>query len=166
MFKVNFSETPQNPVKLVVKQGKVSTVTIRARVEELPPVWNHMPPEIMEWIKSVSRIALYENKEEGILYICSNSKAVLTEGDKYDSLLGERLAESKAMLKIYDFFYKLIHMLYDYYVNTLFGDVSLDVIGKGWSLEAAMRKYGKLCECEKKHIERLLESKKADFVKE
>lgn len=166
MFKVNFNETPQNPVKLVVKQGKVTTVTIRAIVEELPPVWNHMPPEIMEWIRSISRIALYENKETGIMYISSRSKAVLTDGDKYDSLHGERLAESKAMLKIYDFFFKLTSMLYDYYVNTLFGDVSVDVIGKGWSLDAAMRKYGKLCECEKEHIERLLESKKADTVKE
>jgi hypothetical protein len=155
MFKVSFKETPENPSKLVQKLGKITTVTVKGTMK-LPDFWNQIPPSILQWVEEHSKIEIYEDMLTNSLLIYSEGKAKCLDEDKYDSVLGERIAESKAMIKIYDFVYKLSYKLFDYYNSVLFGDKGVVNVGSGWSLERAIVKHEKLLVCESKHLDKLI----------
>lgn len=158
IFKVSFKETEKNPSKIVVKKGKTTIVTLKGTVE-LPKFWSKIPEEIIEWIASLTYVELYENISCNTMTVFSEGIAKCSEEDKYDSLLGERLAEAKAKECIYKFFYNLCYRLYDYYSAILFGNPSVAADGDGNSLYRALYKYEKLYEQELKHQKELLENK-------
>lgn len=162
MLKVKFVDTTESVSKVIIKKGKKTVVTLKG-VIETPAFWHQLPPQISEWIIGPHRtVVLLENPFENHLIIVSEGVATLHSDDKYDALIGERVAESKAMYKIYDFLYKLTFKLCKYYHALLFGHQDGEMKSTGWSLEAAMKKYEKLRECEKQHLERILEEKKVE----
>ena len=155
MFKVSFKETKDNPAKVVYKVGGITTVTLKGKAD-LPDFWPYIPPRIIEWVREQLKVELYENYADNTLLVYAEGTAKCMEEDKYDPVLGERIAESKAMIDIYSFFYKLSCKLYDYYSSILFGAEGIVAKGSGWSLEAAVRKYEKLWICESKHLAELI----------
>lgn len=158
MFKVSFKETANNPSKAVIKTGRVTTVMLRGYTE-LPHFWPLMPPDINEWIAEQTKVELYEDMAKGAMLIHSEGLSKCMEGDKYDSLLGERLAESRAKMHIYKFFYDLCCKLYDYYNEILFGNEGVVATGDSGSLERTMVKYEKLYGRELSHQHELLKGK-------
>jgi hypothetical protein len=158
IFKVSFKETEKSPSKVVQKVGKTTTVILRG-VVELPAFWKHLPEEIIKWIEGRQKVEGYENLADNTLIIYSTGVSKCNPDDKYDSLLGERLAEARAKYHIYKFFYDLTSKLYDYYNRILFGDAGIVDSGHCSCLAQDVKKYEGLCIRESHHIGELLASK-------
>lgn len=145
MFKISFKEEDNCPCKIVEKAGKVTTVIYKGTVR-LPKIWWYLPKEIFEWIKHRDCLEIYENVANNTLIVYARGKARCADGDVYDSLKGERIAEAKAKKVIYKFFAGLCHRIYSYYEG-----IFVDVLGD-------RKKYSELCQVEKEHIDKLLEN--------
>lgn len=158
MFKVSFKETEHQPSRIVIKAGRDTTVTLKGRME-IPHFWHLMPEYIHEWIANQTKLELYENMSDGTIMVFSEGHSKCRQDDKYDSLLGERLAESRAKLNIYQFFYNLCDKLDDYYQEIMFGSVGVASNGQPGSLASDLLKYEKLVNREKSHYNELLGSK-------
>ena len=159
MFKVSFKEAPKNPYKLVTKLGNETTVLLRGTVD-LPAFWKHMPEEICEWIAHQTHIEGYEDIAKNQLIIYSRGIAKCHPEDKYDTVLGERMAESRAKYFIYKFFADLTSRLDDYYQEILFGSYVMPATEIKHGITGVCTKYGKLCDREKQHQVELLRGKK------
>lgn len=158
IFKVSFKETENNPSKAVYKAGRVTNVILKGTVE-LPHFWHLIPANICEWVAEQTKVELYEDVAHNILIVHSEGIAKCHEEDKYDSLLGERLAEARAKYCIYKFFYDLTTKLYDYYNRILFGEDGVVDMGCGSCIAQDVKKYEGLCIREAHHIGELLASK-------
>lgn len=158
LFKVSFKETEKNPSRMVVKKGRTTIVTLKG-VVQLPKFWANIPQEIFDWVYWQNKVELYEHMAEGKLYIFSEGEAKCHEEDKYDSLLGERLAEARAKYCIYKFFFDFTDKLYNYYNQILFGEDGVVDSGKGSCLAQDVKKYEGLCIREAHHIGELLKDK-------
>lgn len=157
MFKVSFKESENNPSKMVLKKGKSASILLMGKID-IPYFWSNMPKEIFDWISKQHNIELYENNVTRTLTIYSEGTAKCKDGDKFNVLLGERIAESKAKIHIYEFFYKLCRKLYDYCSFILFGTSEVLAKGKGGCLERTLYKYERLYKAELKHKEELIKS--------
>lgn len=155
MFKVSFKETEKNPSRVVNKYGRKTIVVLKGTVR-LPEFWKHVPDEITDWISCQESVEIYENIAENTLVIFSEGCSKCRADDKYDSVLGERIAEARAKYRIYSFFYKLISRLCDYYNTLLFGKVAVTDSGSGNCLMQDAVKYDEMCRKEMSHIAGLL----------
>ena len=158
IFKVSFKEAAKDPSKAVTKVGLTTTVILKGIVK-LPEFFDKIPADIMEWIGHQKKVEVYENMADQTMIVFSTGMAKCHEKDKYDSLLGERLAEARAKYCIYKFFYDLTTKLYDYYNRIMFGDAGLVDSGHGSCLAQDLKKYEGLCIRESHHIGELLASK-------
>lgn len=158
IFKVSFKETPKQPSKAVTKVGLVTTVILKGIVD-LPEFFDHIPTEIMDWIGHQKKVEIYEDMANHTMQIFSTGMAKCHEDDKYDSLLGERLAEARAKYVIYKFFYDLTSKLYNYYDRIMFGNQDVVCSGTGSCIAQDIKKYKGLGIREAHHIGELLASK-------
>jgi hypothetical protein len=159
MFKVSFKETPKNPVKLVTKMGNETTILMKGTVG-LPAFWKYMPDEICEWVFHQTHIEIYEDISKNQLIIYSKGIAKCHPGDRYDTILGERMAESRAKYNIYKFFYELTYRLSEYYGAILYGNDGPIVDTPKDGLMADVQKYEKLYQKERAHQIELLKGNK------
>ena len=155
MFKVSFKEA-KRPSKVTIKRGNDTKVIIQGLVK-LPKFFDNIPPEISDWISSRKKVEIYENMATHTLIIYSTGKVRCRPEDKYDTILGERLAESKAKRHIYKFFFDLCSKLFDYYGELLYGNAIVDP-GSGNCLVNDLRKYETLYHREIDHFSELLNS--------
>ena len=159
MFKVSFKGPPENPSKAVLRVGNSMYVKIEGIVA-LPEFFRYIPQSIYDWItKEQKLISGEEDVATQTFVLRASGKAVCHKDDKFDYVFGERLAEARAKMKIYKFFYTLSSKWYDYYNKIMFGD--LEVIEKGNEdcLAQVIKKYEALCIRESHHIGELLTSK-------
>ena len=94
MFKISFKETPKNPSKLVTKMGNETTVMLRG-ICKLPDFFKYLPEEITDWIGHQIHVEGYEDVANNQLIIYSKGVSKCHPDDKYNTVLGERLAESR-----------------------------------------------------------------------
>ena len=158
IFKVSFKETPKQPSKAVTKVGLTTTVILKGAVK-LPEFFDRIPTDIMEWIGHQKKVEIYEDMANHTMQIFSTGMAKCHEDDKYDSLLGERLAEARAKYAIYKFFYDLTSKLYNYYDRIMFGNQGVVCSGTGSCIAQDIKKYKELGIKEAHHIGELLASK-------
>lgn len=158
MFKVSFKENPENPYKLVTKLGNKTTVILKGTVE-LPAFWKYMPDEIWKWIANQTLIECYEDISKNQLIVYSKGIAKCHPEDHYDTVLGERMAESRAKYFIYTFFHSLTYKLAEYYGAILYGNVIITVDNPKEGIMADVLKYENLCTRELRHQRKLLEGK-------
>jgi hypothetical protein len=158
VFKVSFKETEKSPSKVTQKVGKTTTVILKG-VVELPAFWKHLPEEIIKWIEGRQKVEGYENLADNTLIIYSTGVSKCNPDDKYDSLLGERLAEARAKESIYKFFYQLSYKLFEYYTTIAFGSMGVIDTGSDGSLERTAFKYEQLYNREKNHQIELLKNR-------
>jgi hypothetical protein len=158
IFKVSFKETEKSPSRVEQKVGRTTTVILKGTIK-LPAFWKNMPDEIVKWIEGRQKVEGYENMADNTLILYSTGIAKCHEEDKYDSLLGERLAEARAKYCIYKFFYDLCSKLEEYYNNILYGPCGVVDSGSGSCIARDLKKYEDLCIRESHHIEELLASK-------
>lgn len=158
MFKVSFKETPKNPSKLVTKVGNETTVLLKGIVE-IPDFWKHLPEEIVEWIAQAKHLEGYEDVAKNQLIIYSKGITKCHPEDHYDTVLGDRMAESRAKYHIYKFFYDLSYKLTEYYGNLIYGVEGAVVSSTDNGLMGTAKKYEKLYMRELRHQRELLEKK-------
>ena len=157
MFKVSFKETPKNPSKLVTKMGNETTVMLRGTCD-LPAFWKYIPEEIVKWIEGQAHVESYEDIVNNQLIIYAKGISKCHPEDKYDTVFGERMAESRAKECIYKFFCGLCYRLEEYYQKILFGGYGVvDTTNQG--VVGAYIKYEKLWQHEKHHQVELLQNK-------
>ena len=171
MFKISFKET-SIPCKVVFKEGRKTTVTYRGIIM-LPKLWWYMPPEIRRWINHCSYVDICKNIATNTAVIYARGIARCREDDKYDTLLGERIAEARSKYNMYRFIAELCKKLMLYYNNWMYDVPALPVIGstvialdagkykhvKG-GLFGDYTKYMALMNKEIEHIEALLNANK------
>lgn len=158
IFKVSFKEDKKNPSKVIEKAGGTTIVTLKG-VVNLPEFWYNIPKEVHFWISRNTKVEIYEDIANNTLIIFSRGISRCMDGDRYDSLLGERLAEARAKYVIYKFFYDLTSKLHIYYSEIMFGNQEVICSGTGSCLTQDIKKYEGLCIRESHHIGELLASK-------
>lgn len=170
MFKISFKET-STPCKIVVKEGRKTSVTYRG-VIKLPKLWWYMPPEIRRWVNQCSYVDISENIATNIATIYSIGTSRCREDDKYDTLLGERIAEARSKYNMYRFIAELCKKLMLYYNNWMYDVPALPAIGSLIAQDAGQYrringglfgdyiKYMTLINKEIEHIEVLLNTNK------
>lgn len=151
MFKVSFKEGAK---KVQVFNERATIVTLEGYVH-LPRFWNNLPYELQTWAWNHLGFDGHSIEVQG--------KAVCAKGDTFNPIVGERIAESKAKIKLYSFMYKLCVKLSRYYYNILFGNTDVDgfidpeeghkVVG----LADVVEKYSWLLTKESRHLDKLLE---------
>lgn len=158
MFKVSFIEKEMLPTRVVMKAGLGTIVTLKGRME-IPHFWHRMPEEIQEWVAGQTKIELYEDVAHGEITVFTEGMAKCRKDDRYDSLLGERLAESRAKQHIYRFFKNLTAKLEKYYQEILFGGENKVVNDTKHGIVGCNKKYQRLLEREENHFKELIDSK-------
>lgn len=159
MFKVSFKETPNNPAKLVTKMGNETTVMLKGTAK-MPEFIKYIPEHIAAWVNEQHLIDGTDDLVNMQLIIYSKGIAKCHPNDRYDTILGERMAESRAKYNIYKFFYELTYRLSEYYGAILYGNDGPIVDTPKDGLMADVQKYEKLCQKERTHQIELLKEKK------
>ena len=159
MLKVSFKDTPEQPSKIIqIFNGKVTTVTL---VGSVP--WDlkiFMPLEITRWIVDHPFV---DSKWPwpGKIIIKTTGIAKRADGDAYNPILAERIAEARAKIKIYKFMASLLKKVCKAYYKTLYGNTnSMPTMGWG-GLFGDMTKYDNLLFKEWEHLNQLLKKAKA-----
>ena len=151
MFKVSFKDNS----KIVVKEGRKITVIIRG-IMKLPPFFHDvLPKSIFEWVEHNKLVVGQEDIARSNMHLQVHAIARCADGDMFDPILGERIAEARTKIKLYKFLYTLILKLCDYYNTLLFGDGVVDS-GTGDCLMKDLRKYEGLLIKEAHHLGELL----------
>lgn len=158
MFKVSFKETEKMPYKVVPKTGLNTLVTLRGKME-IPYFWKHIPEDIQEWIANQTKVELYENVAENTILVFAEGTSRCRKDDKYNTLIGERLAESRAKHDIYKFLHTLCYKLAEYYGAILYGNGGPVVDSPKEGIMADVHKYEQLYMRELRHQRELLEEK-------
>lgn len=154
MYKVSFT----NDFKKVKRFGKkVTKVTLEGIINN---VYNQnsisIPTPVFTW--------MVDNIGSHINIIKMTGTAIRNDKDKDDPVLGERLAEARAKLKIYKFMRTFCHKMLEYYAHELYGIKTNNTItikaseqeSYNDSLLKAYKKYDRLVDVENTHIKQLL----------
>lgn len=159
MIKVSFKDTPNVKKKEVYTYNdKVTVVKLRGQVkaEKVPYITDK---KINSWIMNSPYI------DDGHIYyglhhlkLVFEGKAVRNDYDANDPVLAERIAESRAKIKLYRFMLRLCYRLFGYYKRVLIGRQSFtyneDAVHD--SLARDIQKYTELKWKEEEHLNKLI----------
>lgn len=150
MFKVRFLE--KNVKRF--NNGKITTVQLRGEIKWPYSVDNHL---FWLWMKN------YINHNQNIIAdgytAIVKGKAVCSDEDTVDNVLGERIAEARAKITLYKFMKNLCKKVYMYYRTLLYGhrDIGIGVNKENeGSLYQSYLKYNALVDKEEQHLNDLL----------
>jgi hypothetical protein len=161
MLKVSFKD---NFKKVASFNNKATVVTLTG--ECITPLWfNNVPHKIWEWVMwhpSVEISETYSNQNL-VMIIEVSGKSVCADGDTFDDKIGERIAESRAKIKLYKFMHTLCKKLMYCYYGYIYGVPE----GRGTCKTATLsdyhggiqdgcRKYAELWVKESRHLGTLL----------
>ena len=154
MYKVSFT----NDFKKVERfNNKVTKVTLKGTIKNVYALDElNIPQPIYDWMKDNNR------KELDTLEV--SGTAIRNDKDKDDPVLGERLAEARAKLKIYKFMKTFCNKMLEYYAQQLYGIKTNNTITIRASTPdetcdnvlKAYKKYDRLVDVENTHIKQLL----------
>jgi hypothetical protein len=157
MIKVSFKSTPNRPNKEVQRFNKATIVTLQGKTvfngELLMPT-----KKIYKWI--VNNHNIVDNVPFGLdnIHIKAIGRAKKSDNDVDNPVLAERIAEARAKIKIYKFMYTLCNKLYKHFCMLCMGFDDLKLAY--WRVDSIygdMKKYYKLLEKEKEHLQKLIE---------
>lgn len=121
MLKVSFDDSSK---KVQVFNNRATVVTLSGKVRIPRKLWCMMPSGFGPWVRNHPSIEASwgcDTKDFEILDIEAIGKSVCSEEDAFNPKLGERIAESRAKIKLYKFMYKLCDKLAHSYNEILFG---------------------------------------------
>ena len=152
MYKVSFTDDFKKVERF---NNKVTKVTLKGTIKNIYALNDlDIPQPVYDWMRDNYCIDLSTLEVLGI--------AVRRDNDKDDPVLGERLAEARAKLKIYKFMRTFCHKMLEYYTLKLYGTkasnntIVIKVNPEKDSLFKAYMKYDKLIDVENNHIKQLL----------
>lgn len=168
MFKVSFKENPHFPVKKVQRfNDDRVTIVILKGVVKLPVFLQYfIPPKIFDWIDTLKNIDVEFTMSR--MYITVTGKSICAKEDKVNKILGERIAEARAKLRLYSFIKNFTILIIRYFVTTLFGADNIPIIGvhSEDTMFGAYREYARLYKDEQKHLDILLGKTENEVDKE
>ena len=149
MFKVSFKK---DALKIQTFNDRATIVTLEGYVH-LPKFYNNLPYEILRWAWDYPGVS-FDGPE-----IEAQGRAVCAKEDIFNPIVGERVAESRAKIKLYKFMYSLCKKIHDYYSTILVGTEALGVTYsiKHQSVNKSLTKYQELLIKESHHLGKLLE---------
>lgn len=154
MYKVSFTDDFKKVERF---NNKVTKVTLKGTIKNAWALDDlNIPQSIYDWMRNNNCKDLDTLEVSGI--------AIRSDNDKDDPVLGERLAEARAKLKIYKFMRTFCHKMLKYYALKLYGITTnsaitlraIDQESYDDSLQKAYKKYSKLVDVENTHIKQLL----------
>ena len=161
MLKVSFKDG-KVPSKSITKLGN-RTLTILVGNVILDDLYLRIPGEIKEWIRAQKQVEVhyhsrYNDNHYGIMMeLYAQGLSECHPEDKYNTLLGERLAEGRAKLKIYKFMHKLSLKMYNYYNKLMYGcTTEVHNLTSNECLAQTIIKYEGLAKREELHLQELL----------
>ena len=160
MFKVSFIDYDGPCKKVQTFNDKVTVVTLKGRMA-LPDWWYNIPSDILDWVRRHPSVDAWESLANNELVIVVQGKTVRAEEDEDNPVLAERIAESKAKIKLYKFLRKLCDKLFRYYHNIVYGNLKVTYqsscagIFTDYLLKASI-KYIDLWIRELEHLDKLL----------
>lgn len=160
MFKVSFKGDSK---RVQTFHNKATVVTLIGHVQ-IPKWWFEcVPQDIVDWAifhPSVDFDIIYDEGHGARIEV--NGRSICADGDAWNPVVGERIAESRAKIRLYKFMYTLTMKLLGYYGNLLYGNAEVRISESHSeppkdSIEIAYRKYLRLAILESKHLGELLE---------
>ena len=152
MYKVSFADDFKKVKRF---NNKVTKVTLKGTIKNTYTSDDlYIPQSIYDWMRDNNCKFPDTLEVSGI--------AIRSDNDKDDPVLGERLAEARAKLKIYKFMKTFCHKMLEYYTLKLYGTkasnntIVIKVNPEKDSLFKAYMKYDKLVDVENNHIKQLL----------
>ena len=165
MLKISFKDKKDCPAKTVgTFKDKETVVTLRGEMT-LPKFWRSIPDDIMDWIDRHPSICTYESIVTSNLVMIVKGTSKCNVGDTFDPIIGERIAEARAKLKLYKFMVTLCRKLSQYYFGLVYGEVevrnkAVTMVASGTigGLKEAYIKYGTIWIKESEHLGKLMET--------
>ena len=117
MFKVSFNKESK---RVQTFNDKVTIVTLTGRMK-LPDWFHLIPTTIDDWLWEYPGVVYDVDLAAWEAIIKTTGKATCSDGDKWDPIIGERIAEARAKLKLYRFVYNLAKRLVYYYFGIIYG---------------------------------------------
>ena len=157
MYKVSFTDDFKKVERF---NNKVTKVTLKGTIKNAWALDDlNIPQSIYDWMRDNNCKDLDTLEVSGI--------AIRSDNDKDDPVLGERLAEARAKLKIYKFMKTFCYKMLKYYALKLYGINTknnintitvraIDQESYDDSLQKAYKKYSRLVDVENTHIKQLL----------
>ena len=155
MYKVSFTDDFKKVERF---NNKVTKVTLKGTIKNIYALDDlNIPQPIYDWMMGDNCKNPDTLEVSGI--------AVRSDNDKDDPVLGERLAEARAKLKIYKFMKTFCNKMLKYYKFKLYGTkanneiivkTSPEELSNNNSLLKAYMKYDNLVDVENTHIKQLL----------
>ena len=153
MYKVSFTDDFKKVERF---NNKVTKVTLEGFINDVYDE-NSIPTPIFAW--------MVDNIGQHVNIIKMTGTAVRNDKDKDDPVLGERLAEARAKLKIYKLMKTFCNKMLKYYKLKLYGikannkviiNTDPEELSRNDSLLKAYMKYDRLIDVENTHIKQLL----------
>jgi hypothetical protein len=155
-LKVSFKDREGAPSKIVktFANGNATVVVLRGILEH--PDICVMDKATWKWIQ---RHSIVDDSGFMAFRICAKGKAKKSPLDELNPVLGERIAEARAKIKIYKFMSKLAKRICDNLEKMLVGDKCNDVyyvVPYKGGYKAEYNRYIQLLESEERHLNELL----------
>ena len=166
MLKVSFKDKEGHLAKTVETfKDKETIVTLRGEIH-LPKFWRAIPRDICDWIDLHQSVYNYESIVTDSMIITVKGTSKCNDGETFDPVLGERIAEARAKIKLYRFMYTLCKKLYKHYFTLIFSDEYYNQKGgmrhyhpnRHGGIYEEIYKYNTLLTNESHHLEELLEN--------
>ena len=153
MFKVSFRN---NSKKVQTFNHRATVVTIVGELSLPKGLWSIIPEDITHWFWTHPSVETDWIKEDKFRVEFSG-KSVCAEDDTFNPVMGERLAESRAKIRLYKFMHTFLQKLYRHYMQVTLGTSTLKshTFLPG-SIYNALDKYEGLYTCESCHLNKLL----------
>lgn len=136
--------------------NRVTVVTLKGNLNTSFPI----PSTVYNWaIKYLENSRIIFKYTNEYFTISTTGIAKCSDRDTYDSVLGERIAESRAKIALYRFMELLCKAMYVFYKNMIDGecDITITMSSKQPCLYNDYLKYGMLYDREKDHLKYLLD---------
>ena len=163
MFKVSFKEDYK---KVQTFNDKATLVTLTGELKMPREIWNVFPESITRWIWEHQGVDVrWKNstKRQEELTIEIVGKSICADGDAFNQEIGQRIAESRAKIKLFRFMLTLCKKLMKYYYSFMYGNAELNYFVESHiekpkdGLYLTYTKYTELYFNEFAHLNNLLE---------
>ncbi len=163
MLKVSFKEDFKK-IEFDINH-KETSVTLTGKMKCPDFISKYLPAEVGEWVRLHPSVDVSKSYIQAKLYyvIEVSGKSICADGDTFDAKMGERIAESRAKIKLYKFMHTLCKKLMYCYYGYIYGvpesrgnykTAALSDYHGG--LQDACRKYAELWVKESRHLGILL----------
>ena len=158
MLKVSFKDDFK---KVQTFNNKATVVSLTGIVHFPNELYKLVPFDLDEWMFHHPSVEVVDSVVRGWTLKASGT-SVCAEGDVFDPVIGERIAEARAKLKIYKFMYTLCSKLLHYYFGIIYGNAEVDKIIESHSespkdcIWITFKKYKRLMIKESHHLGQLL----------